>query len=155
MGEFAAPRNDRLTLLLSDALEWLDRAEEARRVARQLTVRISVKAIGQSAEGDHDRPEHAVPIVAESYERLARGVAARRGEIAPAHPPIQLADFGRRAAHFFPSHPKATPDANRLIQPNKPEHVTAFALRQPLRQEGASDNHRQNRGCSWVPPSEG
>ena len=51
MGEFAAPRNERLTSLLNDAPEWLDRAEEARRVAR----RISVKAIGQSAKDDHDR----------------------------------------------------------------------------------------------------
>jgi len=40
-----------LTSLLNDAPEWLDRAEEARRVAR----RISVKAIGQSAKDDHDR----------------------------------------------------------------------------------------------------
>jgi hypothetical protein len=57
--------------VFNDALEWLDRAEQAREVAGQLTDPTARRAVLQ---------------LAENYERLARAAAAptaaRRGELA-------------------------------------------------------------------------
>jgi hypothetical protein len=64
-------REDQMPSILNEALEWLDRAEQAREVAGQLTDPSARKAVLE---------------LAESFDRLARAAAAptaaRRRELA-------------------------------------------------------------------------
>jgi hypothetical protein len=64
-------REDQMPSILNEALEWLDRADQAREVAGQLTEPSARKAVLE---------------LAESFDRLARAAAAptaaRRRELA-------------------------------------------------------------------------
>ena len=81
--------------LLNEALEWLDRAEQAREVAGQLT---------------DPTAKSAVSALADSYDRLARAAAnpavARRRELARQKQVRECGAAPPRSAASAPATPK-------------------------------------------------